>query len=45
MLIMGRLLYLISFLDRVNVGAARLVGLMEDLNLTSAMFSNISMSE
>lgn len=39
------LLYLISFLDRVNVGAARLVGLMEDLKLTSLMFSNISMSE
>lgn len=36
------LLYLISFLDRVNVGAARLVGLMEDLKLTSLMFSNIS---
>lgn len=40
-----RLLYLISFLDRVNVGAARLVGLMEDLRLTPLMFSNISMSE
>jgi hypothetical protein len=39
------LLYLISFLDRVNVGAARLVGLMEDLKLTSLMFSNVSMSE
>lgn len=38
------LLYLISFLDRVNVGAARLVGLMEDLRLTPLMFSNISMS-
>ncbi|EON66979.1 hypothetical protein W97_06095 [Coniosporium apollinis CBS 100218] len=32
------LLYLLSFLDRVNIGNARLYGLEEDLNLTSNQF-------
>lgn len=38
------LLYLMSFLDRVNVGAARLVGMLTDLQLNSLQYSNISMS-
>ncbi|KAI9676840.1 MAG: hypothetical protein M1817_006679 [Caeruleum heppii] len=32
------LLYLLSFLDRVNIGNARLYGLEDDLNLTSNQF-------
>ncbi|KAK3680478.1 hypothetical protein LTR37_021213 [Vermiconidia calcicola] len=32
------LLYLLSFLDRVNIGNARLYGLEEDLELTSTQF-------
>lgn len=39
------LLYLMSFLDRVNVGAARLVGMLTELQLNSLQYSNISMSE
>ncbi|ODO02987.1 hypothetical protein I350_05831 [Cryptococcus amylolentus CBS 6273] len=37
------LLYLLSFIDRVNVGAAKLVGLTDDLGLTSLQYSNASM--
>ncbi|OCF76535.1 hypothetical protein I204_02232 [Kwoniella mangroviensis CBS 8886] len=37
------LLYLLSFIDRVNVGAAKLVGLTKDLNLSSLEYSNASM--
>ncbi|KAL0243529.1 hypothetical protein I308_105495 [Cryptococcus tetragattii IND107] len=37
------LLYLLSFIDRVNVGAAKLVGLNEELNLSSLQYSNASM--
>nr|XP_018265893.1 uncharacterized protein I303_02269 [Kwoniella dejecticola CBS 10117]OBR88051.1 hypothetical protein I303_02269 [Kwoniella dejecticola CBS 10117] len=37
------LLYLLSFIDRVNVGAAKLVGLTTDLHLTSLQYSNASM--
>ncbi|OXG27858.1 hypothetical protein C367_02538 [Cryptococcus neoformans Ze90-1] len=37
------LLYLLSFIDRVNVGAAKLVGMTEQLNLTSLQYSNASM--
>ncbi|KAH4221103.1 hypothetical protein HBI06_161990 [Parastagonospora nodorum] len=32
------LLYLLSFLDRVNIGNARLYGLEEDLNMNSSQF-------
>lgn len=39
------LLYLLSFLDRVNVGAARLVGMLTELQLNSLQYSNISMSK
>lgn len=34
-----------SFLDRVNVGAAKLVGLTTELKLDSLQYSNVSMSE
>lgn len=37
--------YLMSFLDRVNVGTAKLVGLSTQLKLTSLEYSNASMSE
>ncbi|WVN88810.1 uncharacterized protein L203_104023 [Cryptococcus depauperatus CBS 7841] len=37
------LLYLLSFIDRVNVGAAKLVGLTTELHLTSLQYSNASM--
>ncbi|WVQ83828.1 hypothetical protein IAT38_005972 [Cryptococcus sp. DSM 104549] len=37
------LLYLLSFIDRVNVGAAKLVGLTTDLGLSSLQYSNASM--
>ena len=33
------LLYLLSFLDRVNIGQAKLSGLMESLNLISAQYN------
>ena len=33
------LLYLLSYLDRVNIGQAKLNGLMESLHLTSAQYS------
>jgi sugar phosphate permease len=33
------LLYLLSYLDRVNIGQAKLDGLMDSLNLTSAQYS------
>ncbi|KAL1408170.1 hypothetical protein Q8F55_004975 [Vanrija albida] len=39
------LLYLMSFLDRVNVGAAKLFSLEKALNLTSQQYSNASMSD
>ena len=39
------LLYLLSFLDRVNIGVAKLSGLVTDLNLSSLQYSNASMSE
>lgn len=39
------LLYLMSFLDRVNVGAAKLVGLTTELKLDSLQYSNVSMSQ
>ncbi|KAF2166219.1 hypothetical protein M409DRAFT_23411 [Zasmidium cellare ATCC 36951] len=35
---MVMLLYLLSFLDRVNIGNARLYGLEEDLNLTGSQY-------
>lgn len=37
------LLYLMSFLDRVNIGAAKLYGFMDDLNLTSHQYTIASM--
>ncbi|OCF37720.1 hypothetical protein I317_04076 [Kwoniella heveanensis CBS 569] len=37
------LLYLLSFIDRVNVGAAKLVGLTTELHLSSLQYSNASM--
>ncbi|KAK8846631.1 hypothetical protein IAR55_005718 [Kwoniella newhampshirensis] len=37
------LLYLLSFIDRVNVGAAKLVGLTTELHLNSLQYSNASM--
>ena len=33
------LLYLLSYLDRVNIGQAKIDGLMESLNLTSAQYN------
>ncbi len=33
------LLYLLSYLDRVNIGQAKIDGLMETLNLTSAQYN------
>jgi len=33
------LLYLLSYLDRVNIGQAKIDGLMESLHLTSAQYS------
>lgn len=36
------LLFTMSFLDRVNVGVAKLAGLTTDLNLTTNKFNNIS---
>ncbi|KAJ5484380.1 Major facilitator superfamily domain general substrate transporter [Penicillium expansum] len=33
------LLYLVSFLDRTNIGNAKLVGLQTDLNMTSAQYN------
>ncbi|KZF21782.1 putative MFS transporter [Xylona heveae TC161] len=36
------LLYLLSFLDRVNIGNARLYGLEEDLNLTGDRFQIVT---
>ncbi|KGO77754.1 Major facilitator superfamily domain, general substrate transporter [Penicillium italicum] len=33
------LLYLVSFLDRTNIGNAKLVGLEKDLNMTNAQFN------
>lgn len=32
-----------SFLDRVNIGAAKLYGFMDDLNLTSHQYTIASM--
>ncbi|EIW68677.1 hypothetical protein TREMEDRAFT_44495 [Tremella mesenterica DSM 1558] len=37
------LLYLMSFLDRVNIGTAKLTGLTAQLKLTSLQYSNASM--
>lgn len=31
-----------SFLDRINVGTAKLAGLTEDLNMTPGEFNNIT---
>ena len=36
------LLYLLSFLDRINIGNARLYGLEEDLNLKGNQFQTAS---
>ncbi|KAL7409434.1 transporter [Mrakia frigida] len=37
------LLYLLSFLDRINFGVAKLSGIIEELNLTSLQFNTASM--
>jgi sugar phosphate permease len=34
------LLYLIAFLDRTNIGNAKIDGLQEDLNMTSNQYNN-----
>lgn len=34
------LLYLLSFLDRTNIGNARLAGLEEDLNMSGHDYNN-----
>ena len=36
------LLYLLSFLDRTNIGNAKLAGLEEDLNMTGKWDYNVS---
>ena len=33
------LLYLVSFLDRTNVGNAKIEGLQEDLNITNSQYN------
>lgn len=43
LLLTSRLLYLMSFLDRVNIGAAKLYGLMTDLGMDSHMYTIASM--
>lgn len=37
------LLFLLSFLDRINIGVAKLEGLSHDLKLTSLQYSTASM--
>ena len=45
LIICHSLLFTMSFLDRINIGTAKLAGLTTDLNLTSLQYNTASMSK
>lgn len=45
LIIYDSLLFTMSFLDRINIGTAKLAGLTTDLGLTSLQYNTASMSK